>query len=157
MEDVSEHEPTLKAVETIISDLSSLSSESHSLQLCNKLTTISQRFYSFKFNIHCLPVLFWLHDRSIEFLEMKMCAVLISPLQAQITAVQVYQRNLDDHNETHTALCDLSCSLLNHDQSGNEPLVKLSEIKDQYYALQRLCKLRLELLNEYVVSSIVGI
>ena len=146
MDDVFKHEPDLEAAEMIISDLSVFTSESHSLQLLNKLKTFSQRFYTFKFNLHCLPVLSWLHDRSIEFFEMKACAVLIVPLQAQTTAIQAYRKIIDDHSATLTALNDLSL----HDQVDiSEPRAKLAEIKDQYDALQRLSKVRFELLNSF--------
>ena len=78
---------------------------------------------------------------------MKTCAVLTPLLQSQISVIQLFQKKLEDYSATHEALTELSCSLSSKDRVGlSEPIVKMTELKDRYWALRQLCKRKVEIL-----------
>ena len=149
-EDIAEHEPSLEAVESLITGLSPHLEDGHAQQLGDQLTALSRRYRTLNFNTHCFPVSVWLHDRSLELLKMRCCAVLASPLQSQLSAIQLFQRKMEGHFATHAALEDLASGLPSSDQSDtSSPHSKIAATQKQYFLLQQLCKERLELLTGF--------
>ena len=125
-------------------------SEDHVQLLGDKLTALNRRYRTLNFSAHCFPVSVWLHDCSLELLRMKGCAVLISPLQSQLSAIQLFQRKMEGHFATHAALEDLASGLPQSDQSElSSPHSKMAAVQNRYWVLQQLSKQRLELLTGF--------
>ena len=147
--DVSAHEQTLESIDSLVNALTPKLDEDDAKELECKFASLSSRYQTTAFVSQSYPHEQWLCERTRELCTMQRCAVLVTPLQEQISKSHHFRQHLANRAPEIEELETLSEG--SSDLSDVPTLIteKMSAIQAHYDQLTSLASDKGQLLTSF--------